>query len=269
MSGFPNVGSACGIGAKCQVPISGTAVSRLTLTSITYGRAGRESGLERRSAGRTGWSTVIPPRAHRLGHLREVRVPELAGRVLHEARPDLAAVHVEALEVADHADRVVVEDHPDGRDVVLGRRRDGAREHHEAAVARDADGRLLRPCELQPEHAVGAEAHAGEAARREDHLRPVGVPVLLDPGLVVAGVGDHQRVVRRGRAQLLDHAARVDRHGVGGLLLLDEVRPLRLPRLDLVVPAATARASGPALSASSQSCRSTSRASPTMPSSVG
>ena len=34
-SGFPNVGSACGIGAKCHVPISGTAVSRLTLTSIT------------------------------------------------------------------------------------------------------------------------------------------------------------------------------------------------------------------------------------------
>ena len=33
--GFPNVGSACGIGAKCHVPISGTAVSRLTLTSIT------------------------------------------------------------------------------------------------------------------------------------------------------------------------------------------------------------------------------------------
>ena len=35
ISGFPNVGSACGIGAKCQVPMSGTAVSRLTLTSIT------------------------------------------------------------------------------------------------------------------------------------------------------------------------------------------------------------------------------------------
>ncbi len=29
------------------------------------------------------------------------------------------------------------------------------REHHEAAVARDADGGFVGPGELQPEHAVG------------------------------------------------------------------------------------------------------------------
>jgi hypothetical protein len=34
-SRFPKVGSACVIGGNCQVPISGTAVSRLTFTSIT------------------------------------------------------------------------------------------------------------------------------------------------------------------------------------------------------------------------------------------
>jgi hypothetical protein len=34
-SRFPNVGSAWVIGGNCQVPISGTAVSRLTLTSTT------------------------------------------------------------------------------------------------------------------------------------------------------------------------------------------------------------------------------------------
>src|SRR5205823_5868894 len=36
-SRFPNVGSACTIGGNCQVPIRGTAVSRLTFTSIRYG----------------------------------------------------------------------------------------------------------------------------------------------------------------------------------------------------------------------------------------
>ena len=59
-SGFPNVGSACGIGAKCHVPISGTAVSRFTFTSMTYGvpAASAVSNAEPRSAGS---STEIPP----------------------------------------------------------------------------------------------------------------------------------------------------------------------------------------------------------------
>src|SRR6185312_1515656 len=36
-SRFPKVGSACVIGGNCQVPISGTAVSRLIFTSTTNG----------------------------------------------------------------------------------------------------------------------------------------------------------------------------------------------------------------------------------------
>ena len=231
----PKVGSAWTIGGNCQVPISGTAVSRLTFTSTTNGPPALRA-VSNASPRSPGSSTEIAAGAHRLRHRGEVGVPELAGRVLHEARPDLAVVHVEALEVADHADRVVVHDHPHGRDVVLDRGRHRAGEHHEAAVARHADGRPVGPRELDAEDAARAEAHAGEPARGEHRARLVGVPVLLDPRLVVAGVGDHQRVLRGGLAQLGDHAARVDRRLVRRLLGLDEVRPLLLPRLDLVDP---------------------------------
>src|SRR5581483_11243325 len=57
---LPKVGSACTIGGNCQVPISGTAVSRFTFTSTTYGRPA-ESAVANASARSPGWSTEIAP----------------------------------------------------------------------------------------------------------------------------------------------------------------------------------------------------------------
>src|SRR5207253_2308781 len=59
-SRFPNVGSACTIGGNCQVPISGTAVSRLTLTSRRYGLPAFRA-VSNASARSPGWSIEIAP----------------------------------------------------------------------------------------------------------------------------------------------------------------------------------------------------------------
>src|SRR6202022_821511 len=59
-SRFPNVGSAWTIGGNCHVPISGTAVSRLTLTSTRYGLPALNA-VSNASARSPGWSIEIEP----------------------------------------------------------------------------------------------------------------------------------------------------------------------------------------------------------------
>ena len=54
------MGSACVIGGNCQVPISGTAVSRLTFTSMTYGVPAFRA-VSNASARSPGWSTDTAP----------------------------------------------------------------------------------------------------------------------------------------------------------------------------------------------------------------
>ena len=72
---------------------------------------------------------------HGFGHLHEIRIPQLSGALVDEARAELAAVVIEALQVADGADGVIVLQHPHGGQIIFDGGGDCVRHHHEATVA--------------------------------------------------------------------------------------------------------------------------------------
>src|SRR5438876_11274041 len=97
---------------------------------------------------------------HEVRHVREV-----------DLRAD-AAIEV-VLELADHAERAVVEQHDLDVELVLDRDRQLLRGHDEAALAGHAPHRQVRPAELRAQRRRQREAHGARAARVDEKARSV------------------------------------------------------------------------------------------------
>src|SRR5262249_54990355 len=89
---------------------------------------------------------------------------------------------------------VVIEDHPDHRDVVLDRRHELEARQCVAAVATTDDDRAFGVGYLQPERTVDVTGHRSEAARLAEVLALLQFDLVADPGCVGASVGQQRRV---------------------------------------------------------------------------
>src|SRR5207248_2189610 len=159
--------------------------------------------------------------------------------VRHVGQVDLgahSAIEV-VLELADHAQREVVEEHDLDVELMLDRDRQLLRCHHKAALARDAPDRKVRPAELGADRGRQRETHRARATRVDEQARSVVVPPEGGPDLVLADVGDNDRLA-------LGAAIHVDQH-VLRLELSVRVpvakRMLLAPLVDLSQPIATVR----------------------------
>src|SRR5690348_15493657 len=134
-----------------------------------------------------------PVRLAELDEVRNVREVHLRAH---------AAVEV-VLELADHAEREVVEEHDLDVEPVLDRDRQLLRGHHEPALAGDAPHGRLGARELGAYGGGKGEAHRPRAARVDEQPRPVVVPPQRRPDLVLAHVGrsEERRVGKECRAR--------------------------------------------------------------------
>ena len=160
-----------------------------------------------------------------------------------------------------HADRrqhPVVDDDEHRREPYCARRRDLLAEHHEAAVAIDADHGLLRMDELRRDRRRHAIAHR---ARGRDDLRAIAAELVeaMHPAGIVAGAIDHDRVFRQDAAHMLHdlgkvdvarHLRRLDEVEIGGAAASRPIGPgaridrLSAPRAPRQIPACRWRSPG-------------------------
>ena len=114
------------------------------------------------------------------------------------------------LPLADHPEVVVVHDEHLDRDPLLRARRELLHVHLDRAVAGDADDRLVRTADLRAHRGRQPEAHRAETAGVDPPARRREVVVLRRPHLVLADVGDDDRVAAGRLVQRLDHVLGLD-----------------------------------------------------------
>ena len=109
-----------------------------------------------------------------------------------------------------------------------GARRELLRVHLDRAVAADADDRLVRAADLRAHRGGQSEAHRAETAGVDPPARRREVVVLRRPHLVLADVGDDDRVAAGGLVQRLDHVLGLDL-GIVGVLVAQRMALLPDP----------------------------------------
>src|SRR5919197_5797917 len=166
----------------------------------------------------------------------EVGIVRLLRLCSIESRPDLAATVQPVLEVTDRGPGEVVPDHPNTGEVVLDRRGEDVRRHHEASVSHHRHAGLLRSGELRPEDAADAEAHRRVSPGVEHGLRPVRGPELHEPVVMHALVEADNGVVRQHRPDVSDDALGMQRRGLDLKIRTDKALPLLFPGRNLVMP---------------------------------
>src|SRR6187551_2315308 len=154
-----------------------------------------------------GVLTAHPGRAERLGKLDPVRACAHLDRAV-------AAIPEKLLPLADHAHVAVVHQEDLDRDVFGDAGRELLAVHDQAAVAGEADDRVVGTGDLGADRGRQAEAHRPQAPGVDPATGLLEAVVLRRPHLVLADVGGDDRVAPGRPVHRLDHELRLD-HAVG------------------------------------------------------
>ena len=121
------------------------------------------------------------------------------------------------------AQRVVVEDDADDRDVVLDRGHQPVHRHRKAAVAAHRDDRPVGMDELGAECRRDRKPHRPRAGRLQKALGALGLIEMRHHDAVFAGVAGDDRILRQAARQLADQPLRQDRLVVGEIGAVVEI----------------------------------------------